>query len=187
MLDWLKHRSPVNRKAEELYGKVVAAARNPWFYGPGRVADTPEGRFDLVAIHLFLVAERAMSGKTDGEALAQRLIEAFVTDMDDCMREMGVGDLTVPKRVKRAAAVFYERAGVYRAALAAPPPPGANDPLAAILIADGLATQASAAFVSQMAAYVRAAHTSITHVSAEDFAAGIWAFAPVPSMAEVSK
>lgn len=68
----------------------------------------------MVALVLFLVLERVKRVSPDGEALTQGAIEAFVTDMDDCMREMGVGDLTVPKKVKRAAAAFYERAGCYR-------------------------------------------------------------------------
>ena len=120
MRDWLTRPAGVRRKAGELYGMVVAAARNPDFYGVGRVADTPEGRFELVALHLFLIAERVAPVKPEGEALARHLIEAFITDMDDCMREMGVGDVVVPKRVKKAAAAFYERAGAYRTALAQP-------------------------------------------------------------------
>lgn len=117
MLGWLTGQSAIVRRASELYGRVVTSARQPAFYRDLGVADTPEGRFELVALHLFLAAERVKREK-DGSAIAQRLIEAFITDMDDCMREMGVGDLTVPKKVKRAAAGFYERAGAYRDALA---------------------------------------------------------------------
>ena len=119
LLEPLTRRPPSRRKAEVFYGKVVAAARQPGFYGDGRAPDTPEGRFELVALHLFLVAERVKTTAPDGQDVARALIEAFVVDMDDCMREMGVGDLTVPKRVKRAAAGFYERSGAYRDALAA--------------------------------------------------------------------
>src|SRR6185437_3137103 len=81
--------------------------------------DTPEGRFELIALHLFLALEGMKERDTADTALSQRTIEAFVTDMDDCMREMGVGDMAVGKRVKRAAAAFYERANAYRRALAA--------------------------------------------------------------------
>ena len=118
MLHWLRSRSHIRRKAGEIYGVVVAAARQPAFYRDCRVPDTPEGRFEMVALMLFLVLERVKRLRPDGEALAQGAIEAFVTDMDDCMREMGVGDLTVSKKVKRAAAAFYERAGHYRSGLA---------------------------------------------------------------------
>ena len=132
MLAWLKARAQTQRNAKELYGAVVAAARSPHYYSDFRVADTPEGRFEMIALMLFLVLERVKGIAPGGQALAQGAIEALVTDMDDCMREMGVGDLTVPKKVKRAAAAFYERGGAYRAALATPA--SATDPaLAAAL------------------------------------------------------
>ena len=112
MLEWLRARSRIRRKAGELYGAVVAAARTPEYYSVFRVPDTPEGRFEMVALVLFLVLERVRHVPGEGVALAQGAIEAFVADMDDCMREMGVGDLTVPKKVRRAAAAFYDRAGL---------------------------------------------------------------------------
>jgi cytochrome b pre-mRNA-processing protein 3 len=167
MLGWLKRRSLVSCKALELYGEVVTAARNPWFYGAGRVADTPEGRFELVALHLFLVAERAKGVVPDGEAVAQAMIEAFVTDMDDCMREMGVGDLTVPKRVQWAAATFYERAGAYRAGLASRPS-AAGDVLievarTALLRPNAEPSFADAHFADELARYIRQSAAKLAH------------------------
>lgn len=117
MLRWFKAKAQYRRTAGDIYGAVVAAARTPAYYSALSVPDTPEGRFDMVALTMFLVLEPLKSAGAGGTALAQGVIEAFVQDMDDCMREMGVGDLTVPKKVKRAAAAFYERAGAYRAAL----------------------------------------------------------------------
>ena len=181
MRNWLNRPASVRRKAEELYGMVVAAARNPRFYGPGRVADTPEGRFELVALHLFLVAERVAPVKPEGDALARHLIETFVTDMDDCMREMGVGDLTVPKRVKRAAAVFYDRTGAYRAAL------GVHaqtiDPLATVVAQTLLNSGTPDAFCVAQAAYVRASHDALARSSYDDVASGRFAFAAYPASA----
>ena len=180
MAGWLNRRFTVSRKAGELYGGVVTAARNPWFYGPGRVADTPEGRFELVALHLFLVAERAKV-LPDGEALVQSLIEVFVTDMDDCMREMGVGDLTVPKRVKRAAAGFYERSGEYRAALAiAAPPQPQPDPLAAVVAQSMLSAPVDEQFAHDTALYIRASHQTLAALPAADVEAGRFTFATRP-------
>jgi cytochrome b pre-mRNA-processing protein 3 len=117
MLQWFRRRAEGRRRAGELYGSVVTAARQPVFYRDMGVPDTPEGRFELVALHLFLALEALKQRDLGQFDVTQRTIEAFVTDMDDCMREMGVGDLTVPKKVKRAAAAFYERAGAYRRAL----------------------------------------------------------------------
>ncbi|MEQ1717250.1 MAG: ubiquinol-cytochrome C chaperone family protein [Hyphomicrobium sp.] len=118
MFAWLKARASHRTRAAEIYGAVVTAARNPRYYSDFSVPDTPEGRFEMVALMQFLVLERVKRVMPGGMDLAQGAIEAFVTDMDDCLREMGVGDLTVPKKVKRAAAAFYERAGMYRAGLA---------------------------------------------------------------------
>jgi cytochrome b pre-mRNA-processing protein 3 len=178
MRDWLTRLAGVKRKAEEIYGMVVAAARNPSFYGPGRVADTPEGRFELIALHLFLVAERVAPVKPEGEALARHLIEAFVTDMDDCMREMGVGDLTVPKRVKRAAAVFYERSGEYRDALSGQVQP--NDALSEVAARRLLNSATANAFSSAQAAYIRSCADVLARTDYNDVAAGRFAFAAYP-------
>jgi len=117
MLQWFRRQSEESCRAGELYGSVVTAARQLVFYEELGVPDTPEGRFELIALHLFLALEALKQRGGSELEVAQRTIEAFVTDMDDCMREMGVGDLTVPKKVKRAAAAFYERAGAYRLAL----------------------------------------------------------------------
>lgn len=179
MRNWLNRPAGVRRKAEELYGMVVAAARNPSFYGPGRVADTPEGRFEQVALHLFLVAERVAPVKPEGEALARHLIEAFVTDMDDCMREMGVGDLTVPKRVKRAAAVFYDRTGAYREALGMQ---GQTiDPLATVVAQTLLNSRTPDAFCAAQAAYIRSSHDALARTSYDDVASGRFTFAAYPA------
>lgn len=117
MLGWFANRSKDRRKAEELYGAVVAAARSPAFFKELGVPDTPEGRFEMLSLMLFLAVDRFQSEGVAGEPHAQRLIEAFVTDMDDCHREMGIGDLKVPKKVRQAAAAFYERGAAYREAL----------------------------------------------------------------------
>jgi cytochrome b pre-mRNA-processing protein 3 len=120
MLTWLFNRSDSRRKASELYGAVVTFARRPALYADLGIADTPEGRYEALVLHLFLVMERLRAEQQNGLEPSQALLEAFVTDMDDSMREMGVGDLSVPRKVKKAAAAFYDRAEVYRAAMAAP-------------------------------------------------------------------
>lgn len=120
MFEWLLGTPKVTRTATALYGRIVERARAPQFYTDLGVADTTEGRFEMIALHLFLALEALKTSSLDRafrDGVSQQTIEAFVTDMDDCMREMGVGDLTVPKKVKRAAAGFYERTQTYRAAL----------------------------------------------------------------------
>lgn len=117
MLSWLRTRQDDRHKAAQIYGAVVTQARHPAFFAETGVPDTPEGRYEVIVLHLFLVLERLRGAGEAGVDTSRRLIETFVTDMDDQMREMGVSDLTVPKKVKRAAALFYERSEAYRAAL----------------------------------------------------------------------
>ncbi len=95
--------------AVELYGGVVAIARRPHLYSALRVPDTPAGRYEMVVLHLALLNRRLAAAGAPGTQLARLVNEAFVVDMDDCMRELGTGDLAVPKRVKRAAVGLYER------------------------------------------------------------------------------
>ena len=102
---------------ELLYGAIVAAARQPRLYAEWGVPDTAMGRFEMVALHVAVVQRRLSELGSSGEAMARALGEAFMTDMDDCMREIGVGDLTVPKKVKRAAAALYDRYNDYGKAL----------------------------------------------------------------------
>lgn len=118
MLTWFTKRADRRRKASELYGAVVTFARRPMLYEGFGVADTPEGRYEILVLHLFVVMERLRAAGDAAVAQSQSLLEVFVTDLDDNMREMGIGDLTVPRKVKKAAAAFYDRAEEYRAAMA---------------------------------------------------------------------
>ena len=85
-----------------LYGMIVAQARLPCFYRDYAVADTVNGRFDLIVLHLALVIERLMP-EADLKGLGQGLFDRFCQDMDHNLREMGVGDLKVPKEMRRMA------------------------------------------------------------------------------------
>ncbi len=109
VLSWLGRRRSRRETAAELYGAVVTAARQSWFYEVCGVPDTPEGRFEMVALHLAPLLCRLAGEGSEAERLARMLSESFVSDMDDCMREMGVGDLAVPRKVKAAAGALAER------------------------------------------------------------------------------
>jgi len=103
-----------------LYEAIVAAARRPRLYADWGVPDTPAGRIEMVAVHTAIVTHALMALGPVGEARARAVCERYVTDMDDNMREIGVGDLTVPRKVKKAAAAVYDRvAAVGRVAEAA--------------------------------------------------------------------
>jgi cytochrome b pre-mRNA-processing protein 3 len=111
-----------------LYGAIVAQARKPVFYAGFAVPDTVEGRFDMVVLHLVLVLRR-LRREAQLTRLAQGLFDSFCRDMDHNLREMGVGDLSVPKEMKRLGEAFYGRQKAYEEALSA----GDAAPLAAAL------------------------------------------------------
>ena len=79
-----------------LYGTIVAQARLPCFYREYGVADTVNGRFDLLVVHLALVIDR-LAEEPDSREAGQALFDHFCRDMDHNLREMGIGDLSVPK------------------------------------------------------------------------------------------
>ena len=107
---------PLRGTIETIYGMIVAQAREPRFYRDLAVPDTVDGRFDLLLLHLWLVLRRLRSA-ADGAELCQALFDHFCDDMDDNLREMGVGDLTVPKRMQAFGEAFYGRSAAYDQAL----------------------------------------------------------------------
>ena len=113
----LLRRRGQDPKATEIYGRLVAQARAEPFYASLGVPDTPEGRLEMIMLHLVLMQDRLRVEGEAGAVLSRALSETFVADLDDCLREMGVGDLTVPKKVKKAAAALFDRTSAYGAAL----------------------------------------------------------------------
>ena len=117
MLKWFKTRAKNHHKADKLYGAIVTQARSGRIYASLGVPDTPAGRYEIVVLHLFMVLERLRREPENGQILSRLLVERFVSDMDDSLRELGTGDLAVPKKVRRAAAGLYERVTAYRSAV----------------------------------------------------------------------
>src|SRR6202048_744644 len=111
-----KPRIPPRGTTEAIYGMIVTQAREPLFYRDLGVPDTVNGRFDLLLLHLWMVLRR-LKGTEGGTELAQALFDRFCEDMDANLREMGVGDLAVPKRMQAFGEAFYGRAAAYDLAL----------------------------------------------------------------------
>lgn len=99
-----------------LYEQIVAAARQPAFYSDWGVPDTPLGRFEMISLHMVL-AMRRMTEDRALHDLAQEITDHFFIEVDHSLRELGVGDVGVPKRIKRLAKMYYGRAGAYSDAL----------------------------------------------------------------------
>lgn len=100
-----------------LYGTIVAQARLPCFYQDYSVLDTVDGRFEAIVLHLTLVLDR-LAADAILHDFGQDLFDVFCDDMDHNLREMGIGDLAVPKRMRAFGEAFYGRAAAYRQALA---------------------------------------------------------------------
>jgi cytochrome b pre-mRNA-processing protein 3 len=101
---------------DSLYGVIVAQARLSDFYEEFGVADSVEGRFELIVLHLALVRRR-LGREAGGAALSRALVDRFGRDMDDNLREMGVSDVAVPKKMKRIFEALYGRTRIYQRAL----------------------------------------------------------------------
>lgn len=176
MLSWLSLRAG-RRKASELYGALVTQSRQRAFYADLGVPDTPTGRTEMIVLHLALVLDRLAAEPTPDREAQRVLIEAFVTDLDDAMRELGVGDLAVPRKVKAAAGALHERVSRYRQPLAAATP----EPLAALLaetvLADAKCAPADAPH--RLAAYARASRAALATHTTGDILAGRLRFPPL--------
>ncbi|MGP1394380.1 MAG: ubiquinol-cytochrome C chaperone family protein [Inquilinaceae bacterium] len=107
--------------AAQLYLTLVEQARHPDFYARWGVPDTTTGRFDLIALHAFLVMHRLKAAGTAGLDMSQALFDYMFADMDLSLREMGVGDLSVGKKIKKMAEGFNGRATAFEEALGDPP------------------------------------------------------------------
>lgn len=159
--------SAERQRAHLLYVALVEQSRNPFFYASSGVPDTLDGRFELILLHMFLVLHRlkASHGGTFDEkesGFEQRLIEVFVEDMDRSLREIGVGDLGVGRRVKVMANAFYGRMQSYENAL------GETAALHEALRRNLYGTtQATDEAVQAMAGYVR---ESVAKLAAQDIA-----------------
>lgn len=120
MLRRLLGRKSKHNPARDLYRAIVAQARRPEFYADRGVADTVSGRFEMITLHGVLVLDRLQAGGDAEADLSRALVEELFSDMDRSLREMGVGDLSVGKKVRTMAEVFYGRAKAYGEALSLP-------------------------------------------------------------------
>jgi cytochrome b pre-mRNA-processing protein 3 len=108
---------PEKTAARALYASIVNQARAEVFYREICVADTVDGRFELIVLHAVLVMRRLREAGSRGTLTAQALFDLMFEDMDMSLREMGVGDMTVPKKIKQMGEAFYGRAKAYEEAL----------------------------------------------------------------------
>jgi cytochrome b pre-mRNA-processing protein 3 len=111
MLNLLRKSAARKQEGRRLYDGLVSRAREPVFFTLFAVADTLDGRFDLLALHAWLVLAELKGGDT-----AQALTDAIFTGFDEAMREQGVGDMGIGHKLKAMANAFYGRMAAYDAA-----------------------------------------------------------------------
>ncbi|MEA2207502.1 MAG: cytochrome b pre-mRNA-processing protein 3 [Blastocatellia bacterium] len=163
MIFHLFRRTPREDSIAALYGMIVAQARAPAFYRSYGVPDTVNGRFEMVVLHAILLLCRLNAEPELGRRTGQAVFDHFCQDMDASLREMGVGDLGVPREMRRMGEAFYGRQAAYEAALAAPD----VGPLVAAL-ARNVFGSAAGEGAERLAAYTREA---LRHLVTQDGAA----------------
>ena len=151
-------------------------SRQPALFATCAIPDTPDGRYDALALHMHMVLRRIKDQGADAQATAQALFDLMFRDMDTSLREMGIGDMGIGKRIKALAQGFYGRLEAYDAGLDAADD-GDETLIAALernVYRHGLPDDAAAA--RRLARYVRAQHAHVATQTVADIVAGTVAF-----------
>ncbi|WP_293867884.1 ubiquinol-cytochrome C chaperone family protein [uncultured Alsobacter sp.] len=164
-----------------LYLAVAEASRRPAFYAGWGVPDTVEGRFEMLTLHVVLLLRRLKALPPPAGDLAQDLVDAVFAQFDRALRELGVGDLTVPKRMKTMASAFYGRAKAYEDAFAD------DGELAAALARNLFGPAEPAARGTVAVQYVRSAAAALERTSFDDIVAARLSFPEPGSIEGVSR
>lgn len=164
----LFRRSGNRRVIERLYADVVVAARTEIFYRDYGVADSVDGRFEMLVLHAALAVRRLRALPSPGPDMAQDLTDIVFKHFDSMLREAGIGDTSVPKRMKKLAEAFYGRAAAYETAIADDDHGDLADALARNVLADA----ANRAGSDRLARYAEAAVAQFDALSVMDFVDG---------------
>ncbi|MEM9168792.1 MAG: ubiquinol-cytochrome C chaperone family protein [Pseudomonadota bacterium] len=169
----LFRKNPVDDRARTAYGVVVAAARRPVFYTTYAAPDTVDGRFEVLTLHMYLVLRRLKRQGPQADEFAQRLFDLFFDSMDGTLRELGVGDMTIGKKVRGLAEAFYGRVGAFEDAFGAE---GGAQPALASAIARNVFERDAAPGADAIAAYAIAQETAFGDLAVDQFLAADFTF-----------
>lgn len=156
----LFRKDPRREAIESLYQRIAAASREPFLYLDLGISDTVEGRFEAVTLHVILVLRRLTGLPSPADEVAQELVDCFFRHLDASLRELAVGDIAVPKRMKKLGEAFTGRSLAYRKAL-----DGGGDALAATLGRNVLGSPEPA---HGLASYVRASEATLAAQNLDD-------------------
>jgi cytochrome b pre-mRNA-processing protein 3 len=144
MLKRLFRQRPAERAGKTLYLRAVEQARSPALYTELAAPDTVEGRFELYSLHVYLLLERLKGQGEQAAETAQVLFDAYAKALDDALREMGVGDLSVGKKMRKLGEAFFGRVKSYEDAFASLPDRTALEALLARTVYEGAETPPAA-------------------------------------------
>jgi cytochrome b pre-mRNA-processing protein 3 len=168
LLDRLFRPRPAEATGRALYAKVVEQSREPALYEALGAPDTVEGRFEIYSLHVVLLLDRLRRQGPQAAETSQALFDTYVKSLDHALRELGVGDLSVGKKMRRLGEAFYGRAKSYEAAFADLP---ATRELEALL-ARTVYADAEAGRAKPLAAYVTAQREALAEQPLEALLAG---------------
>ncbi|HVP98345.1 MAG TPA: ubiquinol-cytochrome C chaperone family protein [Roseiarcus sp.] len=161
---------------EQLRGEIVAAARRPALYETLGAPDRIDGRFELLILHVGLVLRRLVAIEGLGHDIAQDLVNSVFLHFDDTLREKGLSDVTVSKRLKKFKEAFYGRSTAYAAALDS----GSRADLEAALARNVFGASGGAPGARALADYVVSVAAALASAPLEDFATGRFRFPEAP-------
>jgi cytochrome b pre-mRNA-processing protein 3 len=171
---------PHKEAARRLYEAVVRRAREQVFYTQLGVADTLEGRFDMVALHAFLILHRLKSDHGSTNQLAQAFFDLMFADMDQNLRELGVGDMSIGRRIRKMAERFYGRVAAYESGLQTSDNTALQDALDRNLYRE---VTTNGRELAVMASYIREQVRALDSRSTDDLLSGEVSFGPLPTSA----
>ncbi len=173
---WFKGSS-ADDSAFLLYRNLVDQARSPQFYLNVGVPDTMDGRFDMIVLHMVVVIERLSVIGVPAKELNQKLFDVMFDDMDQALRELGVGDLSVGKKVKTMARAFYGRLGAYDDAFKN----GSDEALIAALKRNIFPdTEVAPERLEALASYLQSVRAALQEMDLEVFSSGKVQFPAAP-------
>lgn len=144
LLDRLFRPKPALMAGRALYAGVVQQARAPALYEGLGAPDTVEGRFEIYTLHVFLLLDRLRRQGAQASDTSQALFDAYVSSLDDALREMGVGDLSVGKKMRKLGEAFYGRVKSYESAFESLPDTAALNTLLTRTVYAGVESSAPA-------------------------------------------
>lgn len=162
--------APARLAGEALYARMVAQARDPALYLDLGAPDTPDGRFELYTLHVLLLLLRLQGEGRGAVAVSQALFDAYISGLDNGLRELAVGDLTVGKTMRRLGEAFYGRRQALASALAALPDRAPLEALVARTVFDGREGCGS----DRLATYLIGLRERLTAAPLDDVIEGRW-------------